>query len=346
MKKITFYQFALLMIIVLLVGCNGDVNSGSNNTIDSTNNNDVEEEVLTFGHAISSNPETSHYQQFADKFKEELESKTEGKLTLEIHPNEELGNEREMAEDVQTGSLDIIITAVGPLGNFSDLSNVLNMPFLFDGYDHVHRVLDGEIGEEINEDLLNNNFKVLAWADGGFSIIGNNKNQIKSVEDLKGLKIRTLENVIEEDTFKFFGANPTQMAGDELYTGLEQGTIDGIYKPRLSLVTDGFDEVLEYLTIANHNFLTVPVVMNSDKFNSYPEDIQNKIIEAAEAARDHEREFIQEKDEEAIEILEDKGVDIIKYGEIDIESFKSKAEDLYEQYNQYEDIINKIQEAR
>src|SRR5690625_3047601 len=157
----------VIILLIILSACGGQQEETQSSNIDSNKNN--EQIKLSIGHSQTSDLETSHYHQFAMDFIEKVEERTEGKVEIDLHPNNELGNEREMIEAIQLGSLDGVITSVGPLGNFAPVVDVLNMPFLFRDYDHVYKTLDGEVGEVFNEALQEEGLKVLAWVDNGFA---------------------------------------------------------------------------------------------------------------------------------------------------------------------------------
>src|SRR5690625_3527871 len=171
---------------------------------------DFEEMTIALGHATADN-ETSHYHQGSLYFKDLVEERTGGKVTIEIHPNATLGGEREMIEALQLGTLDMLITSTGPVGNFAPKSNAFDFPFLFRDEEHAYAVLDGELGDEVNEQLEEVGIKVLAWAENGFRNMTNDVRPIVNPEDMDGLKIRTMENQVHLAAFQAYGADPTPM---------------------------------------------------------------------------------------------------------------------------------------
>lgn len=336
MKKNMFILVLSLLMLLLVSGCGND-ESGSGES---------SEETITLGHANPADSDISHYQQFAEKFKDEIEESTDGEISVEIHPGSELGGEREMLESIEIGDLDSIVTATAPLGNFASSANVFDFPFLFRDVEHVHNALDGDAITEVEEDLEDANFKVLAWNDGGFGAITNDVKPIESVDDISGMKIRTMENDIQIDTFEAFGANATPMSFDELFTGLQQGVVDGQFNPLATIAPNKFYEVQDYMTMTDHYYLAAPFIISSDKFNSFSEEQQEKVEKAAVSARDHERDFVEDQEEKQLETVKDEGMEVITNDEIDIDEFKKAVEPVYEKHDdEFKEIIDKIKDV-
>lgn len=339
MKKFIGLILIGLFIIVLAACSSDEVVSVNGNASTSTNN---ATNTIALGHTLATT-EDSAYQQFAMKFKEIIESETNGEVTVEIYGNGVLGAEREMVEAVEIGTLDAVLTSTGPLGNFTRLTYVMDFPFLFNSNEHVYKVLDGEIGDELAAALDERGLKVLAWAESGFASVTTADKPIKSPEDYKGLKIRSMENEIQIEAYKAFGAQPTPMAFTEIFTALQQGVIDGQANSIGVTVPNKFHEVQKYLTLTEQFYFPTPFIMNEDKFNSFSKDLQEVIVKAAAEARDHEREFLKVKNIENLKIMEDAGVTIIPKEEIDLEAFKKAVEPVYEKYaDQYGEYFEKI----
>ena len=337
MKKI-FLTLIGLLILTVLSAC------GSSNGSDTSGSGQSNSVTISIGHANPADLEISHYQQFAVKFKEIVEEKTNGEIKINIHPGSELGGEREMIEGVELGTLDGVLTSTAPLGNFAQITQVFDVPFLFRDSEHVYKVLDGEIGKEVSAELEKRGLKVLAWAEGGFGAITNSVHPIKSVEDLKGLKIRTMENEVQIDTFQEFKSKATPMAFNELFTALQQQVVDGQFNPISTIYSNKFYEVQDHLTITEHFYLAAPFIISSTKFNSLTTEQQQILEDAAILARDHERKFVAEKTDEYIKRIVEHGTEVIKKEEIDLDSFTEAVKPVYEKHSeQFGDLIKKIQ---
>jgi len=305
-----------------------------------------EEMKIVMGH-IQANSQDSPYQQGTQKFKELVEKATGGKVTVEIHPSGELGGEREMMEAVQLGTIDMMLASTGPLGNFTPISNAFDFPFLFRDRDHAYKVLDGEIGDEVAGELDKAGIKVLAWAENGFRNITNNKHPIKKPEDLKGIKIRTMENKIHMESFTAFGAAPTPMSFTELFTSMQQGVVDGEENPLNIIVPSKFYEVQKYLTLSGHFYNPALFIITKSKFDSFSPELQKVFLDAASEARDYEREFIHKKNEEYLDVVKKAGMEIVPESEVDFEAFRAASQEVYQKYDkEYGDIIRRIQAVK
>lgn len=331
-------MFACVMLVISACGSKNETESPKENT------GGGEKIRISIGHI---NPETeeAQFHKGIEKFIELVDQKTDGAITFEVHPNGELGGEREMIEATQLGTLDMVVASTGPLGNFAKKSLALDFPFLFKDREHAYEVLDGEIGAEIDQQIEENGFYNLAWWETGFRQLSNNQHPIAKPEDLKGLKIRTMENPVHLDAFKAFGASPTPMAFTELYTGLEQGVVDGQENPLTVIVPNKLYEVQEYLTISNHVYSPGVVLINKGKFDGLSPEIQQAIQEAATEARDYERKFVSDLEEELVQVMKDQGVAVEE--NFDYDAFFKVTQSIYQKYDaEHGEILNKILELQ
>jgi len=306
----------------------------------------IEEATIAVGHTTPDS-DTSHYHAYATKFKELVEKNTDGKVKVEIHANGELGGEREMVEAIQIGTLDATITSSGPVGNFAPLSNAFDFPFLFRDKAHAYKVLDGELGAEVSKQLEGVGIQNLSFLENGFRNITNSKHPIKKPEDLKGLKIRTMENKIHLDSFKEYGAAPTPMAITEVFTSMQQGVVDGQENPLSVIVPQKFYEVQKYMTLSGHFYSPALMVMNKAKFDGFSPDLQKILLDAAAEARDYEREFIANLEDKYIQTAKDNGMEILTASEYDQEAFRKASEPVYKKYEaEYGEFIQKILDTK
>lgn len=366
MRKLVGLLFVFMLVFGVLAACGGgsdDTSSSTDNSggNDSANNEAAEENVaaendgseegeeasgefesvtIAIGHATADN-ETSHYHQGILKFEELITEATDGQVTIEIHPNGVLGGEREMIEAVQLGTLDMVLTSSGPLGNFADKSYAFDFPFLFRDRDHAYKVLDGEIGQEVNDQIAETGMINLVWMENGFRHLTNNVRPVMKPEDLDGIKLRTMENDVHLSAFREYGADPTPMAFTELFTALQQGVVDGQENPLAVIVPNKLHEVQDYLTLSNHIYSPAPFLINKDLFDGFSPQLQEAIIEAAEGARDYERQFIQDMDQEFLETIKEQGTEITE--EYDYDAFFEATQPVYDEYEaEYGDILDRI----
>jgi len=206
--------------------------------------------------------QNSHYGVAVDTFAREVEKRTGGRYKIQNFYAGALGAERESVEGVQLGTLDLTLTSTGPIPNFVPEVAILDIPFLFRDYAQARAVLDGPIGQEMLQKFPPKGIVALAWAENGFRHMTNSKRPVVTPDDLKGLKMRTMENPIHIQAYKQFGILPTPMAFTEVYTALQQGTVDGQENP-LSVITSAkLDQVQKNLTLTGHVYSPSLILMN------------------------------------------------------------------------------------
>lgn len=244
------------------------------------------------------------------KFAELVEEKTDGKVKVDVFHSSQLGNERDMIEGLQLGTLEMALISTAPLSSFTTDFLVFDLPFIFKDAPHAREVLDGPIGDRLFATLKDQMVIGLAYWENGFRSVTNNARPIETPADLAGLKIRTMENPVHMDSFTALGAAPTPMAFGELFTALQQKTIDGQENPLPIVDTSKFYEVQKYLSLTEHFYAPAPLLVSEDFFEKLPEDIQKAIQEAAYEARDYERAQIDEMNARLLTELEDRGMEI------------------------------------
>lgn len=228
-------------------------------------------------------PHDSHYGNAADAMAKKLAELTNGKYTIKQYPANALGGEREMVEGTQLGTVDIAITSTGPVGNFVPETLVTDIPFLFRDYKHAHAVLDGPIGQAILAKFPANGLVALAWGENGFRDLTNSVRPVKEPGDAKGLKIRTMENPVHMAAFKQIGMLPTPMAFPELFTALQQGTVDGQENPIGVILSAKFAEVQKYLSVTNHVYSPALILLAPTVWNGLSDTEKDAFKQAAAA---------------------------------------------------------------
>ena len=187
---------------------------------------------------------------------------------------------------------------------------VVDLPFLFRDREHAYKVLDGPIGEGLLDAFSVKQIKGLAFWENGFRQITNNVRPIDKPEDLKGIKIRTMENKIHLAAFRAFGASPTPMAWSEVYTALQQGTIDGQENPIAIVYTSKLAEVQKYLALTGHFYSPALLLMSMKAYNSLPEDIRKIILDTALECATFERNLLRDDEAKQLEELKAKGMQV------------------------------------
>ncbi len=252
--------------------------------------------VLKAAHS-SSTTSTGH--QALEFLGKELAEKSQGRITLEIFPNSQLGSERELIESIQLGNLDMAFVSSAVLGNFNKEFFALDIPFVFKDRPSVYRVLDGEIGKGLLSSLNKVGIHSLGYWENGFRQLTNNKKVIKSPADLQGMKMRTMENEVHIAAWKEEGANPAPLAFGELFTALQQGTFDAQEGPINLFYDMKFYEVQKYITKTNHVYSPWPVLINPDVYNRFSDDDKKLLNSAFEHATAYQRDLAIKADEKA-----------------------------------------------
>ncbi len=278
------------------------------------------QESVVIGHTLAT---SSHYGVGARAFIETLEELSGGTFTGEEAPAGQLGGERDMIEGLQIGSLDIVITSTGPLGNFVPEVLALDLPFLFRDYDHARTVLDGEIGQEMLDQMRDADLVGLAWSENGFRHVTNSIRPVTAPEDMEGLTLRTMENRVHMAAFEGMGASPTPMAFPEVFGALQQGVMDGQENPITVITASRFWEVQRYVTLTGHVYSPAIVLASPFLFDGLTEEQQGWFVEAARASAAATRAEVDRLEEAGIELLLENGMEVIT--DIDREPFQMLA---------------------
>lgn len=327
----------LLLITVLLLAACGRPSDGGDTEEGASE--DVKKIRLAY---LVSEEQSTHIA--AEEFKEKLEDKSDGRLEVELYPNGSLyGSDREAIEAVQLGNVEMTIPALAAVSSFNQKFMVFDLPFLFNNHEEAYEVLDGDLGQELLDELSDKDLKGLVYAENGFRHITNDEGPIESPDDLKGSKLRTMESAVQTDSFKEFGANASPFAFGELYTALQQGTYDSMENPISLIYTNKFYEVQDYLTVSGHFYAPTILLMNDDFYNDLPEDLQELVMESSEEYREEQRKIAQEQDVEWLEQLKEEGMEVNELSEEQKEEFKKASESIYEKYSDQigEDVIDR-----
>ncbi len=257
--------------------------------------------------------QNSHYGVAVDTFAREVEKRTGGRYKIQNFYAGALGAERESVEGVQLGTLDLTLTSTGPIPNFVPEVAILDIPFLFRDYAQARAVLDGPIGQEMLQKFPPKGIVALAWAENGFRHMTNSKRPIVTPDDLKGLKMRTMENPIHIEAYKQFGILPTPMAFTEVYTALQQGTVDGQENP-LSVITSAkLDQVQKNLTLTGHVYSPALILMNKAQWDKLSAADKQAFLDAAKEAVKANRARVDEDEAKAVADLRAKGMAVVEH---------------------------------
>jgi tripartite ATP-independent transporter DctP family solute receptor len=263
--------------------------------------------ILKLGHAVA--PEHP-YHLGAIRYSELIAQRTQNKVKIDVYPSTQLGNERDMVEGLQLGTIDLVVTSTGPLGGFVPRMFVVDLPFLFRDREHAYKVLDGPIGRELLDAFSAKGMRGLAFWENGFRQMTNSVRRIEKPEDLKGIKIRTMENKVHLSAFRAFGASPTPMAWSEVYTALQQKTIDAQENPIAIIYFQKIYEVQKYLALTGHFYSPTPLLMSLKAFNNLPKNIQKIMLDTAMECATYERNLLRDNEAKQLAEIKAKGMQV------------------------------------
>lgn len=273
---------------------------------------------LKFAHiAVESNS----WHKAAVKFKEEVEKNSNGRITVTVYPNSQLGTEADTLQSIQTGTADMTITA-DSLSPWVPEIGFMSVPYLIDDYDHLGKVVDGEVGKEVEKLIVDKvGMRPIAWFARGPRFLTTNK-PVRTPGDLSGVIIRVPDVPMYVKTWSTLGAKPVPMAFAEVFTAVQQGTINAQENPMALIKSGGLYEVFDYLNKTEHVRGWIYVVIGEKKFQSLPADLQKVVLDAADVMKAYEREVFFQDEQLLAKFLADNGMQFI---DVDQKAFATKA---------------------
>lgn len=275
-----------------------------------------------------------------------LSEKTGGRITVNVFPASALGNNTELLEQLQMGTLEMAISSVAFLGAFTETTKLLDLPYLFQSNEAAEEVLDGDVGQTIFENLKPAGFEGMAWLATGWRHVTANK-EIHKPEDMKGLKIRVMENQMHIDHFNALGASAVPMAFSELYTALQNGTMDAQENPFANIDGNRLYEVQKYIIKTGHIYDTSPLLASKTWWDSLSESDQKLIRECVNEMVTYERELSASNEAELEEKIGNNGTNVvITLTDEERQAFKDAAQPVYDKYGPEigEDLISQVNE--
>lgn len=276
------------------------------------------ETTLRFGYEA---PRSDTQHTAAKKFNDLLKEKTKGEIKLSLFPDSTLGNAQTMISAVRGGTIDLEMSGSPNFSGLEPKLNVIDIPFIFKDREHAYAVLDGEIGQGLLKSLDAQGLKGLAFWEVGFRSFTNSKHPVNGPDDIKGLKVRTNQNPMYIQAFSLLGANPVPMPLSELYTALETKAVDAQEHPVGIFWSAKLYEVQKHLSLTNHGYTPLIVVMNKAKFDGLSPELQQAIVEAAQEAGKYQRQLNLENEKGILEKLQKAGIQIVE--KVDNQPFKA-----------------------
>jgi len=263
-----------------------------------------------------------------ETFKRVLEKETEGAVRVDIFENEQLGTEEEASLMVKLGALAASASSAGGgLAAFVPEAELFNFPFIFRDLDHFYGVLDGAPGERVAsiiEEKLD--AIVLGYWFSGVRNVWNSKHPVRTPDDFRGLKIRVMSSPVLVETFNTLGAQATPMSFGELYSGLEQGVVDGAETDHVDLLYERFYEVTNYVSYTGHMYLAAGFIFSRKLYDRLPADLQESVREAGRQSVVAQRQAMAKMTNEALVELQAKG---LEFFEVDRDAFRQRVESVY-----------------
>lgn len=337
LRRNVIVSFALVLCLsIVLTAC-------TQNVVKETGGAVVEEkqEKITFriGHEM---PETHPYHLGIVKFMEILNEKSGGRFEANYYPNGQLGKQKELAEMVASDQLDICLVWQGIVEGFDPEVGVVSLPYLFRDWEHTWKVMDGPIGQKIMGGAEKKGIKVLTnFNNGLYSIVS--VMQIKTPEDLKGVKMRVQPSAVFTKIYEGFGAVVTPLAFGEVYTALQLGTMDAQIQGPINVYESKHYEVAKYTCENNIHYLLEPVLFSKKAFDRLSKEDQDLVEEAAKEAATWQRENAEQAHEENKKRLTEQGME---YFPADIELWETEAKKVYEKFPEWEGIIEEIRAVK
>lgn len=311
MKKIVSLALALACLLTLSA-CGGEETAQGNS----------ESYNISVAHVLSTD---SSYQDTCNKFAELVAEYTNGAVTATVYPAGQLGNERELFEGVQMGTVDTCYAATTILATWCDLCNYLDVPFMFDSYEEEQRVLEGEFGEMLAAQIAEQGMTVMGYGETGFGNFMYNGDSIVHPSDIHGQTMRCKSTEIDQAFYSTMGLNPVALAWGEIFTGLQTGVIEGLSAPMNSSVATQFHTVTDKITIVDACLTATTFVIGQPTLDKIPVEYHEAILQAGKDACAYNWEIIPSWDEKAFTAIEESGSEIIYVDRNEwVDAFKDK----------------------
>jgi len=339
-KRLMVVGLVAILVAALLVGIVGCGGSGSSNEPAATGTNGQEPAQQKFslklGHPYD---EKQPLHQGAVLLADLVRERTNGNVDIKIFPNNTLGSSRDLAEGLQLGTIDMALVPTTNMAPFYKPLDIFYFPFIFRDKEHAYAVADGPVGQQLYEGLLKETgIRTLAMFESGFRTITNSKKPIRTPEDMAGLKLRVTDSPINVSTFRALDVQVSPMALSEVFTALQQGTVDGQDNPVGNVYAYRYYEVQKYITLTGHQWAGIMVLINDNLWNRLPAEYQTIIAEAAKEAEAWQRKEINAKESEFLEEMKQAGMEVIELTPEEKAKFQEK---MLAVWQEYEDSVGK-----
>lgn len=331
-KRLCCLLLVMVMLCSLLAGC------GSEKPKDSG----TAEYEIVFAHGNS--PDTPHHKA-AEAFKQYVEEKSEGRISVSLFHSNQLGSAMECFEALQNGSMEVTFVPTARLSSYAPELQIFDLPFLFPDAETKFEIMDGDIGKQLLESLADKQVIPVGFYDDGDKQMTANK-PLVTLDDFKGVKFRTMESPIIMEQYSALGASPVSIEYSDLYNSLQMKVADAQENPLMQIYTNSYYEVQDYLMMTNHASLSGVLLYSESWFNSLPEDLQQIMMDAGRLWIENERKGISESEATWLEEIKASGTEVIELTDEQISAFRTATEPVYDVYrNQFgSDILDQILE--
>lgn len=279
---------------------------------------------------LTADSPTDPYAIAAHAFKDAIEAALPDRVEVSLFPNRQLGDDKEILEGLQFGTIDMGVITNAVVANVEPTYQLVDLPFLFGSAAQAHEVLDGPVGARLEENLRAHGVVSLGAAEGGFRNMINNTRPVRTPEDVAGVKYRTMQNPVFIEMFSSLGGSPVPMAWGEVFTAMQQGTVDGLEIPASVVNSNNYAEVTKYLSFTRHTYSAIHLLMSERTFEGLPEDVRQAVLEAGEAAIAAQRAAVAAAEAEVVAALREKGMAINEIEDVD--AFRERVAPVYERF--------------
>ncbi len=341
MKK-TVKKMALLLGIVMVLsaftGCSGNPGTSSSTDISGSaagstapaDNKTEKKPEYTFKYSVTF-PATGAQADGAAALGKHLEKYSDGRVAMEFYPSSQLGDKIPSMEGLRSGTIEMTESAATDLSNYSSIWTVFSLPYLFDSGEQAIAVIsDPEVRAITDADAEEQGFVIISWCNLGERSILNTKRAVSEPEDLKGIRVRVMQNQLLADTLNAMGASATIMAWSEVYTALQQKTIDGLENSPPVITANKMEEVAKYLSFTEQFIIPDPVFVSKKVYESMPEDLQKAVLDAGEAMqKEWNEEIWPSAVEKELQTMRDAGVQM---NDVDKDAFKAAVQPVIDSF--------------
>ena len=273
---------------------------------------------------------TDPYAIVARQFKKALEEMAPGQFDVQLFPNRQLGDEKEMLEGLSFGTLDASVITNSPISAIAKPFQVNDMPFMYANEAQAHKILDGPIGQKLLKSLEKKNIIGLGFAEGGYRQMINNVRQVSMPKDVSGIKWRVMPNPVYIGMFRALGGNAVPMAWGEVFTAMQQKTIDGLEIPIAVIFNNHYYEVAKYMSLTNHTYSAICLLISKRKYDSLSPDQQAIVRKAGRKTIEVQRQMNKVNVKALIGKIKEKGMKVNALK--DPGAFRAKVKPVYEEF--------------